>query len=338
MAKKILLAEDSVTMQKVVEMTFAAEDFNITAVSTGAEAIAKVVEIKPDLVIADLSLDGKNGYDVCQIIKGTPALAQIPVLLLHGNAAPLDESKAAAVKADGHISKPFESQQLINKAKALTKGAPAKAVTRKAVVSPQVEPITIDTAGLGTMKPAKDTKPIKARPRRTTQPPPLPPRARRHTGPPPPPPRRRPSFVSAPEPDPARFPLTAKIITIEAELPPDTPEEPLPSFDTIQYEQPGAAPKPAIKERPAAAVTSPGFPKPDLPPPPKGLPLPPEDLEPSQPAIAVTPQVDSKMLREAVDRVAREVIEKIAWEVVPDLAEKIIRDELGRLVEKPRSK
>jgi CheY-like chemotaxis protein len=119
MAKKILLAEDSITMQKVFQMTFAAEDVSITAVSSGVEAIARAKEMKPDLVIADLSLPGKTGYDVCQELKGDPKLSRTPVLLLHGSAATFDEARAQAVKADGDIAKPFETQVVIDKVKQL---------------------------------------------------------------------------------------------------------------------------------------------------------------------------------------------------------------------------
>ncbi|MCC6748254.1 MAG: response regulator [Deltaproteobacteria bacterium] len=118
MAKKILLAEDSVTMQRIVEMTFAAEDFTVTAVSTIDEALARAREMSPDIVLADLSMPGKNGYDLCSALKREQV--GTPVLLLHGAGAAFDDAKARAVGADGELAKPFETQALIDKVRNLT--------------------------------------------------------------------------------------------------------------------------------------------------------------------------------------------------------------------------
>lgn len=119
MAKKILVAEDSITLQKVFQMTFAAEDFDVTSVSKGEEVIFRAKELKPDLVIADISLEGKSGYDISADIKADPSLATIPVLLLHGTSTPLDSAKLKVVKADGDVVKPFETQVLIEQVKSV---------------------------------------------------------------------------------------------------------------------------------------------------------------------------------------------------------------------------
>ncbi|HYX92923.1 MAG TPA: response regulator, partial [Myxococcaceae bacterium] len=115
MPKNVLVADDSITMRKVIGMTFAAEDFHITAVDNGIEAVAKARELKPDLVVADVTMPGKSGYEVCEQIKSDPSTARTPVLLLAGNSEAFDEARARAAKADGHIVKPFESQTLLDK-------------------------------------------------------------------------------------------------------------------------------------------------------------------------------------------------------------------------------
>src|SRR6185369_951046 len=113
MPKNLLLADDSITIQKVVGITFAGEDFRVTTVDNGEDAIVRARELKPDVILADVVMPRKNGYEVCQVVKSDPALQHIPVLLLAGTFEAFDERRAQSVRADGHIAKPFESQALI---------------------------------------------------------------------------------------------------------------------------------------------------------------------------------------------------------------------------------
>src|SRR3989304_7016730 len=110
MPKKILLADDSVTIRKVISLTLTPEDYELVAVGDGQAAILKAREIKPDLILADIAMPGKNGYEVCEIVKNDPQLSHIPVLLLSGTFETLDAKEAERVGADDHIVKPFESQ------------------------------------------------------------------------------------------------------------------------------------------------------------------------------------------------------------------------------------
>ncbi|HCF61878.1 MAG TPA: hypothetical protein DFS52_28260, partial [Myxococcales bacterium] len=126
MPKKLLLADDSITIQKVVAITFASEDYAITAVDNGEDAVAKARELLPDVVLADVVMPKRNGYEVCEAIKSDPALQHIPVLLLAGTFEAFDEGRARAAMADGHIQKPFESQALIDRVNKLV-GLPASA-------------------------------------------------------------------------------------------------------------------------------------------------------------------------------------------------------------------
>ncbi len=127
MPKTILLADDSVTIQKVVAISFASEDVTVVTVDNGDDAITKAQEIRPDIVLADVVMPGKNGYEVCEAIKADPELAQIPVLLLTGTFEAFDESRASEVGSAGHIAKPFEAQSLINEVRRLIDAAAASA-------------------------------------------------------------------------------------------------------------------------------------------------------------------------------------------------------------------
>ena len=124
MPKTLLVADDSLTIRKVIGMVLALEDFQITAVDNGIDAIARAREMRPDLVIADVLMPGRSGYEVCETLKSDPATAGTPVLLLAGNFEPFDEARARAARADAHITKPFESQAFLDRVRTLL-GLPA---------------------------------------------------------------------------------------------------------------------------------------------------------------------------------------------------------------------
>lgn len=114
--RKLLLADDSVTIQKVVNLTFADEGIEVVAVGDGDSAMDKLAEISPDLVMADVNMPGMNGYQICEQIRQDEALKQTPVILLVGSFEPFDEAEAARVGADDYLTKPFQSiRQLVNK-------------------------------------------------------------------------------------------------------------------------------------------------------------------------------------------------------------------------------
>src|SRR6478609_7125653 len=119
---KLLLADDSVTIQRVIELTFADEDVQVIAVGNGADAIERAQRDQPDIVLADVGMPERNGYEVAAFIKGTPALAHIPVVLLTGAFEPVDEGRARSVGCDGVLVKPFEPQLVITRVKDLLAG------------------------------------------------------------------------------------------------------------------------------------------------------------------------------------------------------------------------
>ncbi len=136
MSKKLLLADDSITIQKVIGITFANEDYELTVVDNGDTALERAREIHPDLVLADVFMPGRNGYELCAAIKQDPALQHIPVLLLTGTFEPFDEEKARRASADSWISKPFESQNLIDRVEELLSAAPTPAAPPAAAAAP----------------------------------------------------------------------------------------------------------------------------------------------------------------------------------------------------------
>src|SRR5437660_1115125 len=116
MPKQILLVDDSVTIQRVVELTFAHEaDYKVTAAKSADEGLQKARDLKPDIVLADAGMAGKSGYDLCASSRSDGALASVPVLILTGNFAPYDEARGTKAGADGYVVKPFETQALIDK-------------------------------------------------------------------------------------------------------------------------------------------------------------------------------------------------------------------------------
>jgi len=123
MSKKLLLADDSVTIQRVIELTFSGEDVQVLTASDGEEAVARIAADKPDIVLADIGMPKRSGYDVSAFVKGKADLSHIPVLLLAGAFEPVDEAKAKEVLCDGVLVKPFEPQQVIARVRELIGGA-----------------------------------------------------------------------------------------------------------------------------------------------------------------------------------------------------------------------
>ena len=119
MPHTLLLADDSVTIQRVIELTFADEDVQVVAVGDGEQAINILDARPPDIVLADIGMPKVDGYEVAQHIKSTPSLAHIPVVLLTGAFEPVDEVRAARVGVDAVLSKPFEPQLVITRVREL---------------------------------------------------------------------------------------------------------------------------------------------------------------------------------------------------------------------------
>ncbi|HEX3130296.1 MAG TPA: response regulator [Thermoanaerobaculia bacterium] len=356
MRRRILLADDSVTIQKVIELTFMDEDYEVRAVSNGDEAIQVLPEVDPDVVIADVHMPGANGYEVCRRAKAMKP--EIPVLLLVGTFEPFDESQARAAGANSFLKKPFDSQELLQRVGDLMAAAPA------APAAPSVGAETVRLSALSSM-PAMSFEPEPA-----AQP------VEEWKG-----------FELSPEPElSSPFNLGATDSSFSLEEPAAEPmfemeEEPAsapaysPGGDVFGYEpQPiaaapsydalspvedfsdterlgvpeAAAPLVGSLEETERRIESPaplGLEQSHEPPsaPRMAVPPMPEAIPVSAPLatgrVEVANTADGRLSDADVDRIARRVVEllgdrairDVAWEVIPDLAEVVIRDRLREL-------
>ncbi|MGE5174677.1 MAG: response regulator [Betaproteobacteria bacterium] len=143
MPVKILLADKSITIQKVVEMLFSGRDYEVVCVSDGEAALNEVARVAPDVVLADVDLPRVDGYSLAARLKKTPQLAQVPVILMMSRDDVYDSAKGKQAGIVDNIAKPFESQELIGKVKKALADAPprlAEPMTRPATASPQPAP------------------------------------------------------------------------------------------------------------------------------------------------------------------------------------------------------
>ncbi|HEY0408138.1 MAG TPA: response regulator [Pyrinomonadaceae bacterium] len=132
--RKLLLADDSLAIQKVIELTFEDEGMQVVCVGNGRQAVERLEEARPDIVLADVFMPELNGYEVCERIKGNEQFRHVPVILLVGSFEPFNEAEARRVGADDYLTKPFQSiRQMVSKVGALLSGnkSQAEAATQK---------------------------------------------------------------------------------------------------------------------------------------------------------------------------------------------------------------
>jgi len=311
MAKTLLAVDDSATMRKVVEMTFAGEDVRVLTVPSAQDALSVCRRDQPDLVLADVALDGYSGYDLCRAIKDE--FGRIPVVLLASKQNPFDPARAQAAGADAHIDKPYDTAKAIE----LVKGV----LSRGQSVAPA---------------------PIAAAPIAHA---PAPPRAPMFSpaGPPPPPPPP-PVIEHAPHPvhptmqgmaaqrphapalGKSPTPALQRSVTVKmpSEPPPPTHLEPV-----VEEPRPALVRKdtPALRAQHTVRMASDAPPASQLAAAPTNgaAQLPPELADKLKEIGLTAAQVD------AVLALSKEVVEKVVWEVVPLLAETIIKEEITRL-------
>jgi DNA-binding response OmpR family regulator len=155
MPKTLLLADDSVTIQRVVELTFAHEDIRVVTVSDGAKAVEAIKEKRPDIVVVDVAVPSVDGYAIVQHVKKSPALRHIPVLLLAGAFEPVDEGRARSSGSDGVLVKPFEPKHLVARVKELLveseRWAPVAKPEPVAVAAANVRTAPVEVPGRGSV-------------------------------------------------------------------------------------------------------------------------------------------------------------------------------------------
>jgi DNA-binding response OmpR family regulator len=143
MPLKILLADKSITIQKVVEMLFSGRDYEVVCVSDGEAALNEAVRSAPDVVLADVDLPRLDGYTFAARLKQKPQLAQTPVILMMSRDDVYDSARGKQAGISDNIAKPFESQELIGKVKKALAGAPprlAEPAPAKAAETPPPAP------------------------------------------------------------------------------------------------------------------------------------------------------------------------------------------------------
>lgn len=124
---KVLIVDDSVTIRKVVERALEARSIQVVSAATGGEAIERIEREAPDLVICDVIMPDQDGYQICDYVKSRPSLAKTPVLLISGIVNGTVLERAAQVRSDDVMRKPFAAEELVRKIDGLLSAQPAEA-------------------------------------------------------------------------------------------------------------------------------------------------------------------------------------------------------------------
>jgi CheY-like chemotaxis protein len=140
MAATLLFADDSLTMQRVVALTFADEGIRVVMAADGTAATARLEDERPDIVLVDVGLPGVDGYQIAQRVRHSADLSAVPVLLLAGAFEPVDEERAREAGCDGVVVKPFEPRQLLRLVNDLLAGNRPAALWTRPVAEPEPEP------------------------------------------------------------------------------------------------------------------------------------------------------------------------------------------------------
>jgi len=147
---KILVADDNSNIQKMVSLALKDQGIDVVAVGNGEAAVRKIADVRPDLVLADVFMPVRNGYEVCQFVKMDSALSHIPVILLVGAFDPLDEQEAQRVGADGVLKKPFiPPDPLISMVKSALQRAGAGHINAPVAKPVEPEPVAVNEMFMG---------------------------------------------------------------------------------------------------------------------------------------------------------------------------------------------
>ena len=293
MPHRLLLADDSVTIQKVIELTFADEDVTVVAVGDGDAAIAKLSAEAFDVVLADVGMPGKDGYQVAEFLRDQTGRPKVPVLLLTGAFDHADPARVTACGASAVLAKPFEPQVLVTKVRALLAGTAAPPATAATAAGLTDAPMAGEAPTVPAAEPRQEKAPsvddyferldrafanlnVPLEPREQVGPvshPPAPPTAAHETAP-------------NPQPDvaqPAAAPSPARSLADR--------------FETMLAVEQG--------ELPASA------------------------LEP--PATGADAELVDRVARRVVERLGDSAVRQLAAEIVSRTAERLVREEIDRI-------
>jgi CheY-like chemotaxis protein len=289
----ILLADDSPTIQRLVTQMFAGGEFDVVSVSNGDAAVRKFEEIRPDLILADIYMPGKNGYEVCAAVKKHPELGDTPVVLLAGAFDAFDDETASQVGAAAHITKPFEPQALLSLVSSLApkEGRPRTAPAPAPALAPTSVPAPAAAMALAaTPVPIPEATPSLSAPSGLT-------------------------LVVREE---EKLTLAAEEKPAVQESSPSPAPAPAPAVEQPPKIAVPAVVKPVAVESPAAPADG-G----DL----LGL----QDLfKPSSSNATVSDAEIERIAQLVIQKLSTQVIENVAWDVVPDITTKVLKEELKR--------
>ena len=119
MAKYVLIVDDAPNIVLSLEFLMKKEGYEVYSVSNGEEAMAAIDEKIPDLILLDVMMPRKDGYEVCQELRADPKLKDIKILMLTAKGRDVEREKGLALGADDYVTKPFATQELVSKVKAL---------------------------------------------------------------------------------------------------------------------------------------------------------------------------------------------------------------------------
>jgi DNA-binding response OmpR family regulator len=119
MPKKVLIADDEPNIVMSLQFLMEYEGYEVRTVADGEAALQVLREFEPDLVLLDVMMPKKNGYEICQTMRETPALADIKVVMLTAKGRDIDAEKGLALGADAYVTKPFATKELVATVKAM---------------------------------------------------------------------------------------------------------------------------------------------------------------------------------------------------------------------------
>jgi CheY-like chemotaxis protein len=302
MPKKILVADDSVVIQKSIGISFAQEDFQVTFVGNGEEAFQRAKEVKPDLILADTSMPKLSGAELCKKFRQDADFRRTPILLLASTQETFNPGQLKACGANDFIQKPFESSALIEKVRALFSQAPeVTGATHKVAAMEQ----SIDQAFSRAPAPAPEEDTAIAF---APQAPVVDPFNSEKSD------DFAPDMMSAYS-NPTPSPNTLASLDV---LSMDISEEH--GDDMVQYEEEEktktVAPDAIFNVQSNQTASRP-----------------PEPVASAPVAAPTELTLSEQQIEQIVSKVFKNVIERIAWEVVPEMAERIIKEELKKITD-----
>lgn len=316
MSRTLLLADGSITIQRVIELTFAHEDVRVISVGDGRRAVQLLDTEQPDVVLIDVDLPEMDGYQLAAHVRRVPRLKNVPVLLLAGAFEPIDQEKARDVGSDGIIMKPFEPQVVVTRVKELID-------QRDRLATPIVR------------NDAPPPPPPAAAPTRPAEPPPPPP--------PPAPEAARPVRAESP------------FLRVAPREKTDTPSDEPVVLETLElpvrpiWEAPAPPAAAPVAAAPSLSLPTPTFAQPvaaSQPVPAAAAPAPKVTLanaftallaaeQSSQPAGLPATALSEASIEDAVRRVLVRMTDDLVRRIVLDTAERLIREEIEKIKAQP---